>query len=190
MLLSISVSGTAIVFPQVYRGLLGIAAPVRPAPGPHRAEPFALDADTAVAAALGAAGPGQVVSVVVPPGPPSPRWQVTLRPEGSSPEARVRSAILVDPWSGAVLAEFSPRTRSWAEEALALQRWLHGGSVLGMPGRIAVFLAGLALPLLFTTGLLAWLGRQRAQRATQARRAAALAGARPLPVGSDISLGK
>lgn len=188
--LSITVSGTAIIFPNIYRGLLGIEAPARPAPAPPRRDPFAVDADAAVAAATQAVGPHQVVSVLIPPGPGAPRWQVTFRPEGSSPEARVRSAILVDPWSGAVLAEISPRTRSWAEEALALQRWLHGGSVLGMPGRIAVFLAGLSLPLLFTTGLLAWLGRRRAQRATQARRAAALAGARPLPAGGDTSLGK
>jgi uncharacterized iron-regulated membrane protein len=188
--LSISISGTAMVFPNFYRGLLGITPPARPAAEPPRREPFTIDADAAVAAALRAIGPGQVVSAVIPPGPPSPRWQVTFRPEESSPEARVRSAILMDPWSGVVLGELSPRTRSWAEETLALQRWLHGGPLLGMPGRIAVFLAGLALPLLFTTGLLAWLGRRRAQRVTQARRAAALAGARPLPAGGDASLGK
>jgi uncharacterized iron-regulated membrane protein len=97
-----------------------------------------------------------------------------------------RNAIPVDPWSGAVLAELSPRTSSWAEEALALQRWLHGGPLLGMPGRPSVFLAGLALPRLFTTGLLDWLGRRRALWATQARRVAALAtamdGPRPVPV--------
>ncbi|MDB5377151.1 MAG: hypothetical protein JWR00_1597, partial [Rubritepida sp.] len=41
--LSMSISGTAIIFPDVYRGLLGIAAPARPAPAPPRREPFTVD---------------------------------------------------------------------------------------------------------------------------------------------------
>ncbi|WP_375293324.1 PepSY domain-containing protein [Siccirubricoccus sp. G192] len=58
----------------------------------------------------------------------------------------------------------APRTRDAAAEAIALQRWLHGGALLGMPGRILVFLSGLAMPVLFATGLAAWLLRRRNRR--------------------------
>jgi uncharacterized iron-regulated membrane protein len=78
----------------------------------------------------------------------------------------------------------------WMNGPSALRRCLHGGPLPGMPGRIAVFLAGLALPLLVTTSLRAWLGRQRAQWATQASYRRALAGPRPVLPGGEASLGK
>jgi uncharacterized iron-regulated membrane protein len=174
----VSFSGVAIIFPGWFRPVLGIAEPAppqRPA-GPPRREAPTVDADAAVAAALAAAGPGQVVTTITAPAPPAQRWMVTLRPEGSDPELRIRTMMAVDPWSGVVVEERSPRTRGIAEEALAMQRWLHGGPLLGMPGRLLVFLSGLALPVLFATGLLAWLGRRRSQRRLAAQRAAALSG--------------
>lgn len=156
-------SGVAIIFPQWFRPLLGIAAPSQPAPAPPRREPTAVDADAAAAAAL-AQLPGQVVSGVTLPSRQRQAWQVSLRPADGSPEVRARSFVAIDPWSGAVLEERGPRTRSLGEEALAMQRWLHGGALLGWPGRLLVFLSGIAMPVLFVTGLAAWLIRRRNRR--------------------------
>jgi uncharacterized iron-regulated membrane protein len=188
----VSVSGVAIIFPNWFRPLLGITAPTpggppgqamsgqamsgQPGPGapqPPRREPMRLDADAAVAAAL-AHLPGQVVTGIMPPSRQRQVWTVTLRPEDSDPEVRARTFLTLDPWSGAVLEERGPRTRSLAEEALALQRWLHGGALLGMTGRLLVFVSGLAMLVLFVTGLAAWLLRRRNRRRT--RRAVALTG--------------
>lgn len=83
---------------------------------------------------------------------------MTLRPAGSDPELRIPTALTLDAATGAVPEERGPRTRSTAGEALAMQRWLHGGA---LPGRVAVFLSGLAMPALFATGLAAWLLRRR-----------------------------
>lgn len=52
----------------------------------------------------------------------------------------------------------------WTAALLAMQRWLHGGALLGWPGRILVFLSGIAMPVLFVTGLAAWLLRRRNRR--------------------------
>jgi uncharacterized iron-regulated membrane protein len=130
-----------------------------------------LDADAAVAAAL-AHLPGQVATGVTLPSRQRQVWTVTLRPVDSDPEVRGRSFIALDPWSGEVLEERGPRTRSAGAEAIALQRWLHGGALLGMGGRVVVFLSGFAMPVLFVTGLAAWLLRRRNRRRTMALRSA------------------
>ena len=127
-----------------------------------------LDADAAAAAAL-AHLPGQVVTGVLLPSRQRQAWQVTTRPADASTEVRARSFITIDPWSGAVLEERGPRTRGAGEEAMAMQRWLHGGALLGWGGRILVFLSGLAMPVLFVTGLAAWLLRRRNRRRLKAR---------------------
>lgn len=158
----VAFSGVAIVFPGWFRPLLGLSRPAPLALTPRR-EPPLLDADAAAAAAR-AQAPGEVITAIQPPSRQRPAWTVMLRPEGSDPEFRVRSSITLDPWSGAVLEDRSPRSRAAAEEALALQRWLHGGALLGLPGRLLVFLSGLAMPLLFVTGLAAWLIRRRNRR--------------------------
>ncbi|MBL6077190.1 PepSY domain-containing protein [Belnapia sp. T18] len=159
----VAVSGIAIIFPAWFRPALGIAEPATPAPVPPRREPITVDADAAVAAAL-AHLPGQVPTIVTLPSRQRQAWQVSLRPADASPEVRARSFVAIDPWSGAVTEERGPRTRSLGEEVLAMQRWLHGGALLGWPGRILVFLSGIAMPVLFVTGLAAWLLRRRNRR--------------------------
>ena len=164
----VSLSGVVLIFPAWFRPMLGVAEPVQAAPAPPRRDPMLLDADAAAAAAL-AHLPGQVVTGVLLPSRQRQAWQVTTRPAESSPEVRARSFITIDPWSGAVLEERGPRTRGAGEEAMAMQRWLHGGALLGWGGRILVFLSGLAMPVLFVTGLAAWLLRRRNRRRLKTR---------------------
>ncbi|MFC7473651.1 PepSY-associated TM helix domain-containing protein [Dankookia sp. GCM10030260] len=173
----VAFSGVAIIFPGWFRPLLGIAAPAAGAPqrGPLRPESLRLDADAAVAAAL-AHLPGQVVTGVMPPTGQRPAWGVTLRPAAADPEIRGRTVLTIDAGTGTVLEERGPRTRGAAEEALALQRWLHGGAILGTGGRLLVFLSGLAMPALFVTGLAAWLLRRRNRRRVRQADPAALSG--------------
>jgi uncharacterized iron-regulated membrane protein len=180
----VAFSGVAIIFPGWFRPLLGIDAPAAPtagAPRPDSAQSTLpqgaprLDADAAVAAAR-AHQPGQEVTGVTPPARPRQPWTVTLRPAGSDLEIRGRTFLSLDASTGAVLEERGPRTRSTAEEALALQRWLHGGALLGLPGRVVVFLSGLAMPALFATGLAAWLLRRRNRRRARQPVAATLPG--------------
>ncbi|MCB4820375.1 PepSY-associated TM helix domain-containing protein [Roseicella aerolata] len=178
----VAFSGIAIIFPGWFRPLLGIEAP---APAPQRpgpagrgeareaprqdrpGAPVGPDADV-IAAMVLTHLPGQEVTGVTPPARPGQPWSVTLRPLGTDPEIRGRTMLSLDATSGAVLQERGPRTRGAAGEALAQQRWLHGGALLGMPGRVVVFLSGLAMPLFFVTGLAAWLLRRRNRRRLRA----------------------
>ncbi|MBL6456796.1 PepSY domain-containing protein [Belnapia sp. T6] len=159
----VALSGTAIVFPGWFRPLLGVAAPAQPSPAPPRRDPMTVNADAAVTAAL-AHLPGQVATGLLLPSRGRQAWQVTLRPADGSAEVRARSFVTIDPWTGAVTEERGPRTRSLSEEILAMQRWLHGGALLGWPGRLLVFASGIAMPVLFVTGLAAWLLRRRNRR--------------------------
>lgn len=60
-----------------------------------------------------------------------------------------------------------------AETLLSWNLRLHADLGLGLIGKALVFLAGLLLPALWVTGLLLWVGRRRAKRAGERRRAAA-----------------
>ena len=62
--------------------------------------------------------------------------------------------IFIDPYSGAILAVRGPATRQTLGEGFMDWQWpLHSGKAFGWPGRILVFLTGLACPGLFVTGL-------------------------------------
>jgi uncharacterized iron-regulated membrane protein len=72
--------------------------------------------------------------------------------------------IFLDPYGGELEVR-DPATRRTAGDAFLEWQWpLHSGRVFGWPGRILVFLTGLAAPLLFATGLIRWLQKRRARR--------------------------
>ena len=73
--------------------------------------------------------------------------------------------VRIDAHTGAVLATFDPSTRKTAGDHFIEWQWpLHSGQAFGMPGRLLVLASGLALPLLFVTGVLRWRHKRRAMR--------------------------
>jgi uncharacterized iron-regulated membrane protein len=78
--------------------------------------------------------------------------------------------VHVDQYSGEIL-QFSASDSHTGGDTFA--RWqlpLHSGKAFGLPGRILVFLSGLALPVLFVTGVIRWQHKVRAEKVTRARR--------------------
>jgi uncharacterized iron-regulated membrane protein len=47
--------------------------------------------------------------------------------------------------------------------------WQHNGEAFGLPGRLAILLSGLSLPLLYVTGLRIWWRKRRAPRRVRHR---------------------
>jgi uncharacterized iron-regulated membrane protein len=73
------------------------------------------------------------------------------------------SVLAVDQYSGAILQVRAPDTRLSAGETFLDWQWpLHSGKAFGWPGRILVFLAGLACPVLYVTGFIRWRQKRRA----------------------------
>lgn len=90
-----------------------------------------------------------------------------------APHGRARNRMLVDLATGAIATDDRYGQRSAGARALATIYPLHMGTYLGLPGRIAVTAASLALPLFAVTGWMLYLGRRRQRRAADAARHAA-----------------
>lgn len=75
--------------------------------------------------------------------------------------------LLIDRDSGKALQVRDPAHGSGGDVFLQWQFPLHSGQVFGWTGRILVFLTGLACPVLFITGLVRWLQKQRAKQSTR-----------------------
>jgi len=56
-----------------------------------------------------------------------------------------------------------------------LQPAIHGGRILGMPGRILIAVLGVAIAVLSVTGVVIWWRKLRARRAAALRREVELA---------------
>lgn len=74
--------------------------------------------------------------------------------------------IAIDQYSGEILDVRAPDTRRSAGETFLDWLWpLHSGEAFGWAGRIAVFLCGLACPVIYVTGVIRWLQKRRKPQA-------------------------
>lgn len=72
--------------------------------------------------------------------------------------------VIVDQYDGTILKVQDPSTRKTAGQTFIEWQWpLHSGKAFGWPGRIVIFLTGLACPLIFVTGVIRWLQKRRAK---------------------------
>jgi uncharacterized iron-regulated membrane protein len=70
--------------------------------------------------------------------------------------------ITLDQYDGTMLDVRAPDSRRTAGETFIDWQWpLHSGRAFGMPGRIVVFLVGLACPVLYITGFIRWRQKRR-----------------------------
>jgi len=78
-----------------------------------------------------------------------------------------RRCTVIDRYTGKILDLDDPSLpTATAGEVFTHWQWpLHSGQAFGMTGRILVFIAGLACPALFVTGVIRWLQKRKAQRA-------------------------
>ncbi|MGV3582933.1 MAG: PepSY-associated TM helix domain-containing protein [Methylophilus sp.] len=81
--------------------------------------------------------------------------------------------VTVESHTGRIVNVRDATTRKTAGETFLDWQWpLHSGKAFGWTGRILVFLSGLALPLLFITGVIRWLQKRHSEKYSQVKRAA------------------
>jgi uncharacterized iron-regulated membrane protein len=103
--------------------------------------------------------PGTTAFLIIVPGPKG-AYQVRLRyPEDRTPGGRSRA--LVDQYSGRVLFTESSRTAPAGARVVIANRALHTGDIFGIPSKIVMSLASLALVLQAASGLVMWWKRIR-----------------------------
>lgn len=136
--------------------------PAEPSPLPEHL----AGADRALAAARSSLPQAAFVSLTLPSAK-LPAYQVRMRQPGEWRNWSGTSVVTVAASSGAVLDVYDAAEAPLANRLLESSFAVHSGEVAGMAGRLAVFLAGLSLPMLYVTGVWSWLRRRR--RASQAR---------------------
>jgi uncharacterized iron-regulated membrane protein len=99
------------------------------------------------------------------PARPSVPFTVRLRHPGN-PHPNGTSYVALDAATGEVLMRHNANYSGVGQQIADLKYPLHIGTVLGLPGRIVMLVAGLAPTLLFVTGVYTWW-RKRQKRSTQ-----------------------
>ncbi len=87
---------------------------------------------------------------------------VSRREVASTSHFWAERIITVEAATGKIIHVRDATTRQTAGETFLDWQWpLHSGKAFGLSGRILVFLSGLALPVLFFTGVIRWLQKKR-----------------------------
>ncbi len=99
----------------------------------------------------------------LPPAAGQPATVFYLRSD--APHERAFNQLTLDPLSGELKRHQVYADKSFGDQLLTSVYALHVGSYFGMPGRILMMLASLAMPLFAITGWLLYLDRRRKKRA-------------------------
>jgi len=107
--------------------------------------------------------PDAAFTSVALPSERNPVYQVRLRRTGEWRKWSGTSLVTLDAGSGRILAAYDAANAPIANQIIDGAFAVHSGEIAALPGRILTVAAGLSLPLLFLTGLWAWLPRRRAR---------------------------
>lgn len=105
--------------------------------------------------------PGAALVAATRPTAESPVFAFRLHQEGEWRRWAGTTAVSISPSDGRVLDVYDPLEAPLGNRILEDVYAVHNGDIGGIAGRIAIMLAGLALPTLYVTGLLSWLRRRR-----------------------------
>lgn len=131
--------------------------------------PLVVDYDAVWASIREAAGPGlSAYNLRLPPVGGQPATVFYLLKDASHP--RAINQITLDPATGKVARVERYAEKSFKAQLLTSIYALHVGEYFGLPGRILMMLASLAMPVFFITGWLLYLDRRRKKRAIRAAR--------------------
>ena len=159
-----TLTGLAIGFderliPLVYKATQSapVAMYARMAPFTVTPSGARIGVDEAVAVARRSLPGATPISVNVPA--PTGVYAISARfPEDLTPGGRSR--IYIDQYSGAVLLAEGSRTAPEGSRLITLNRALHTGDVFGMPSKIVMSVASLALIAQLVSGLVMWLRKR------------------------------
>ena len=106
--------------------------------------------------------PGARLARVIPPRDKNGSWIVQVKfPDDSTVPGR--SWVVINQYSGAVLARLDARTAPTGSKIPIVNRAIHVGGLYGAPTRILAFLAGFAVLLQTATGYILW-SRKRVRK--------------------------
>ena len=174
VLFLVALSGIYLAWPSEIRRAAENLTEIRGAPLPRgsaKPSPNAapgITVDAAVAIARQAFPAGELRRIALPRRAGDVYSIALLLPGEVQRPLTARSTVWIDPSDGQILKIYDATRAGIGDTLLDWQTPLHAGTAFGLPGRIAVALAGIAGVLLSITGFLVWQRRHHASR--QARR--------------------
>lgn len=173
----ISLTGTYLALPEQVTAAVGAVSSTAPwpsevasAPPPPNATRLPL---SAIEQVVEQHTPGAAITGYVLPDGSAGSFAIYYR-DPAEPYSRYgRSGLWIDQYTGDVL-DARPYPQAGAGDRFLLsQVLLHNGQLLGLVGRWLVFIAGLAIPMMYGTGFYLWWRRRARRGATRAARAVA-----------------
>jgi uncharacterized iron-regulated membrane protein len=172
VLTMLAVTGIALEIPEYVNPAIGFFSPLRKPPKPGSsptAEDKRISLDQAVAIAQQPFPTARPCWIETPDGEKG-SYRINLRQAGEPSRRFPKTNVWIDQFSGRILAVGDPEQHSTGDSVIAWLHPLHSGEALSMPGRLLVFVAGLACPLLFITGIIRWLHKRRSKNSRRVRR--------------------
>jgi uncharacterized iron-regulated membrane protein len=165
-LLLIALSGTALVFPEFFSGLLArVTGTALQNQKPKVATPPArqpLSLDMLVTASEKALPGGQLTRISLPASPTTPLVVRKKFPAETHPNGM--NFVILDPYRGQALRVERSETAPVGQQIMNARYPTHIGVWGGLPMRILYALAGLTPGILYVTGCLMWWHRTRAKK--------------------------
>jgi uncharacterized iron-regulated membrane protein len=171
LLMLATLTGSTLVYVNYARDIVGVFSPVAPFPViPWRETNVEQwPSFEHVATQIRSAYPQHEMVEIHLPSKPTAGYLFYLKHAGDV--HRLGDTIVwVHPGSGEILFERSARSRSRGESVMHWLFPLHSGSAFGTAGKIAMCITGLAMLLMFPTGLWVWLRKRRAEQFETTRR--------------------
>jgi uncharacterized iron-regulated membrane protein len=171
LLMLATITGSTLVYVNYARDIVSVFSPVAPFPViPWRETPPGdWPSFERVHAELKRAYPRHHFSEIHLPSKPTAGYLFYLKGKGDV--HRLGDTIVwVHPGTGEILFERSARNRSSGESVMHWLFPLHSGTAFGTAGKIAMCITGMAMLLMFPTGLWVWLRKRRAEQFESARR--------------------
>jgi uncharacterized iron-regulated membrane protein len=115
--------------------------------------------------------PGGELYGIFPPATPTGVYLVSHRHVPGLSRFWSERWVAIDQYSGSIVGVRAPDTTRTAGETFLAWQWpLHSGQAFGLSGRLAVFVAGLACPVIYATGFLMWWRKRKAGNVTKMRK--------------------
>jgi uncharacterized iron-regulated membrane protein len=152
-------SGTYMNFKPPWRALVSLLSPVRELPmhlhseSPEGRSPLSLDA--AVEIVDRKFPDGKLQTIFLPTGADGV-YMIGKRIDNEVNQATTSRQLVIDQYSGSVLASRDPRNFSAGEHFLEWQYPLHSGEAFGNAGRAFMVAFGFVPLILFVTGFIRW----------------------------------
>lgn len=163
-LLVVVITGVLLALPQYTRPTVELFSPLSGLGLSHASKPGQDRRDIGLERALSLAQahmPGGEVRSVGLPRDPEGIYRITLRESDATAWRAGSGHVVLDRYSGEPLARQHWSDASGGDRFMSWLRPLHGGSVLGLPGKVLVAGLGLVPLVMYVTGIRIWLRRRR-----------------------------